>query len=196
MRTPSPTFRDDLKAHQENLSAWGLKEDHWKGRLAHEIIARWIDNNECETIWTTVQPFMKIAGVTPDHFISNIIAARLDTEQLNIIVREAPALEAKVRARTKRHVQEKKYSQLAYENEILGRFVERRRQTLGREKTGPRIAFMKRLSGSFERWCGQPLDNIVRILTDIAFDGETTTEAVRAARSSRAKLNRGTRRQK
>jgi hypothetical protein len=189
---PSATFRDELKAYQQQLSALPPLNEPWKGQLAQEVVARWIDHTECESIWTTVWPLMKVQ-VTPGHFIREIILARNDTERLNIIVREAPTVEAKARARTRRLFREKKYTQLGYENEVLGDFVERRASVLGREKTGPRLTFMKRLSGGFVRWCGQPLDNVVRVLTEIAFGEPITTEAVRAARSSRPKRDRGTR---
>ena len=192
MRTPGSTFRDELKAFQRRLPTLTAENNHWKGRLAHDVIARWVDHSECESIWTTVRPLMRVQ-LTPGHFIAEIIFARNDVEQLNFIVREAPAIEAKARARTKRHLKERKYSELAEENALLGEFVERRARVLGREKTGPRINFMKRLSAGFVQWCGQPLDNVVRVLTEIAFGEPITTEAVRAARKPRTRSNRGTR---
>jgi hypothetical protein len=63
-----------------------------------------------------------------------------------------------------------------------------RARVLGREKTGPRMFFMRRLSASFEYWCGQPLDDVVGILTGIAFnlEKEISAEAVRKARKAKA----------
>jgi hypothetical protein len=192
MRAPSLTFRDELTAYQKRLPALTPDNDHWKGRLAHEVIARWIDHTECEAVWTTLRPLLKVE-VTPGHFIAEILFARNDAELLNMMVRAAPKLEAKMRARTKRHLSEKRYTQLADENVVLGDFVERRARVIGREKTGPRIHFMQRLSAGFLQWCGQPLDNEVRVLTEIAFGEEITTEAVRAARRPKAKRDRATR---
>jgi hypothetical protein len=145
-------------------------------------LARWIDHPECESIWIILRPLLKVE-ITPDYFIAQIIFARFDAEQLNIIVRKGPALEAKARARTKRHLREKKYTQLAAENALLGEFVSRRARVLGREKTGPRTNFMKGLSAGFVRWCGQPLDDVVGVLTEIAFGEPMTGEAARAART-------------
>ena len=192
MRTPSHTFRDELKLYQRRLPALTTENDHWKGRLAHAILERWIDRNECESIWVTIRPLLRVQ-VTPGHFIAEIIAARFEAEQLDIIAREAPAIENKNKARTKRHLQEKKYSELAKENAALADFVDRRARVLGREKTGPRLHFMRQLSAGFIRWCGQPLDNEVRLLTEIAFGVELTSEAARAARNPRARRNRCTR---
>jgi hypothetical protein len=194
VRTPSPTFRDELKAYQRRLPALTRDNDHWKGRLAHEVIAQWIDHTECELIWTTIRPLLKVE-ITPGQFIKEIIFARFDAEQLSIIAAKAPNIEATMRARTKRHLQKKEYAQLGHENTLLDDLIERRAQ-FGREKTGPRLDFMRRLSAGFLRWCGQPLDNVVRVLTEIAFGDPITTEAVRAARSPRARRCRGTRPQK
>lgn len=188
MRSPAPSFRNELKAYQRRLPALTPGTN----RLAHEVLARWIDHRECELIWTTLRSLLKVK-VTPGHFIAEIIFARLDAERLNIIVREGPAIEAKARARTKRHLREKKYTQLADENALLGDFVTRRDRVLGREKTGPRINFMKELSAGFVRWCGQPLDEVVGVLTEIAFGEPTTGEAARAARKPARMRHRSTR---
>jgi hypothetical protein len=192
VRSPSANFRSELKAFQQRLPAVTPANDHWKGRLAHIVLARWIDHTECESIWTTLRPLLP-AEMTAGDFIGAVILARNDAEQLNIIVQEAPGLEAKVHTRTKRHLKAKQYSQIAEENALLGEFVTRRARELGREKTGPRINFMRRISMGLELWCGQPLDNVARVLTEIAFGQPVTTEAMRAARSPKVRRNRGTR---
>lgn len=195
MRSPTTAFRAELKAFQKRLPA--LTPDiHWKGRLAHEILAHWIDHPECEAIWTTLHPLLKVA-VSPGHFISEVIFARYDAEQLNIVVREAPAIEARARARALRHFKKKNYSQLVLEDELLTDFVGLRARVIGRKKTtGPRINFMREMSAGFQHWCGQPLDNVVRVLTEIAFGQPVTIEAVRGARNPRPSRDRGIRARK
>ncbi len=194
MSTPSETFRDELKDFQQRLPALTPENDDWMERLVHEVLVRWMDHTECESIWTTIRPLLRVA-VTPVHFIDEVIL-RIDAEQLNTVVREAPVLEAKMRTRMKRLFSAKQYSRLAPLNAVLGDFNERKARVLGRKKTGPRINFMKELSAGFVKWCGQPLDNEVRVLAEIAFGGPTTTEAVRAARSPRARRHRVVRPQK
>jgi hypothetical protein len=177
MRRPSSTFRQALKAYQKALGPPG---DHWKGRLAHEIIARWLDHPECESIWSTLQPFLL---VPPGVLIGGVILTRFDAENFKGIASKLPDYEAKMPARTKRHLRTKKYRESAREIELMGETIELRDRLLGREKTGPRLNFMRRWSARFELWCGQPLDYEVSLLTAIAFDDDKiTAEAVRAAR--------------
>jgi hypothetical protein len=192
MRSQLSTFRSELKAFLERLLAPPPPGDHWKGRLAQEVLARWIDHPECEAIWVTLQSSLKVA-VTPGHFISEIIFARFDAEQLSIIVSEARTIEAKARVRTKRHLIEKNYEQIAHENALLADFLERRSRVIGRKKSGPRVHFMRQISAAFVQWCDAPLDNVARVLTEIAFGEPITIEAVRAARNPRATSDRGIR---
>jgi hypothetical protein len=191
MRTPTPTFRDELKAHQHWLKT--LKPE-WRRRLARVMLARWIDHPECDSIWMTIRSFLKVEPL-PVRFIAEIITTRLNAEALAKIKNWNP--KAEMRACTERLLQENKYSDLSDRfadfTTILPVFEglrARARQAgrLGRKKMA-RMYFMRTLSAGFVRWSKdeQPHDDMVRLLTDIAFDYETTTEAVRAARKPRAR---------
>jgi hypothetical protein len=53
---------------------------------------------------------------------------------------------------------------------------------LGREKkTAAKKRFMLGWSNKFKELCGQPLDQVVRVLTEIVFDVEVSIDAVRGA---------------
>jgi hypothetical protein len=89
-------------------------------------------------------------------------------------------------ALNKRHLKDKQFLRAANELEMLGTVRGLREHLLSRkEKTAARQYFMTGWSRRFQAMCGQPLDEIVRVLTDIAFGGEAQTQAVRDARKRR-----------
>jgi hypothetical protein len=193
MRSPSPTFRDALKSHRQ----WLRTLPKWKRRIANEVIVRWIDHPECESIWVTVCSHLKVQ-VTPDRFIAEIISTRLAAEPLDA---KPEAFKGKMHALTNKLSREERYQELADRNQdfatTIAKYEHDREQVeragiLGRKSPG-RMFFMRQVSAGFTQWCGQPLDDVVRVLTDIAFDTEVTTEAVRGARNPRPKRDRGIR---
>jgi hypothetical protein len=75
--------------------------------------------------------------------------------------------------------------------EFLTFFGPIRVSRLDRKGSRPRMAFMNAMSGYMEDVCGQPLDNVVATLTDIAFQGRPTTiEEVRSARKPTTRSGR------
>jgi hypothetical protein len=191
MRTPSPTFRDALKAHQHWLET--LKPE-WRRRLAQSTLARWIDHPECESIWMTVRSLLKIKP-SPERFIADIIAIRLDAEALAKTKKWDP--KAEMLACTEQLLHRGKHSELperfADFATVLPTFEgarERvRRVGLLSRKATARMHFMRTLSAGFVQWSKdkRPHHDTVRLLTDIAFDYETTIDAVRDARKPRAR---------
>jgi hypothetical protein len=189
MHTPAPSFRDVLKAYQQQLPTLVAEKDR---RLVEKVLAEWIDHADCEAIWATVRPLLKVE-VARDHFIGEILVARITAKRLNTIARKAPSLERKARVRATRHLNTKEYREATATIEALGDFASRR-GVLGRKgKTAARMIFMRLLSNGFVLWCGQPLDKEVAALTEICFSGEKsiTTDTVRDARKKRARDDRG-----
>jgi hypothetical protein len=192
MRSPAPTFRVYLNEHQRWLQALTPK---WRRQLAQEMVARWIDHPDCESIWTTIQLSLRVMHVTPDRFIAEIITTRLNAASINMI--KASDHRKAMLDLTKQLLREgrdfelaDRTSDFADESAVFedARLRVPQAGLLGRKEPA-RMYFMRQLSAGFQRWCQgeQPLDDVVRLLTDIAFDCETTTEAVRAARGPRAK---------
>jgi hypothetical protein len=181
---PSSSFRQALDDHRTWLPTL---EPAWRRQLAQEMIERWIDRRECESIWATIVSLLKVE-VTPDRFIAEIVQLRLTAEMLEIIRVSYP--KKKMHKLGNRLMREEKYAELgerstAFDNEIA-RFEEARiraqRAGLFGRKDPARMYFMQQLSAGFSRWCGQWRDDEVRVLTEIAFDREISPEAVRNAR--------------
>jgi hypothetical protein len=178
MRAPSPSFKSELTAIREDYVA--SNQGRHELPLAISIIDRWIKRNETDAIWETLKS--KIPDALPREFIIGLLNHRLTLENVNRIIRDGPGVEAKIKTRTKRHLQAKKHLELAYENAMLGHHIEIREQLLGRKKTtAARQMFMAGCSSLFKHRCGQPLDEVVRVLTEIAFDCNVTLDMVREA---------------
>jgi hypothetical protein len=188
MRAPAPVFRDTLKRHLHLLVT--LKPPSWQRRLAEEMLARWIDHPDCESIWATIDTSLKVK-VTPDRFIGDVVTTRLVSETLVKIKKSDP--KAEMLACTEQLIPRGKLSDLgdrfADFATTLPDFersrVRARRAGLLTRKDTARMYFSRTLSAGFVRWSKdeQPHDDTVRLLINIAFDCETTTEAVRAARN-------------
>lgn len=191
MRTPSPTFCDELKTYQRHRLSLLTPGNDRHSKLTHKVVNRWKKHPDRETIWTAVRPLLRVE-LTPSGFIDEVVLSRIDAEELTIIVSEAAKLEKKTVTRTIRQSREKKYFQAVAELTLLGKFKEQRARVLGREKTGPRVWFMKRWSALLLQWCGKPLDDVVRVITEIAFGEPISTDAVKHARSG-ARRDRRTR---
>jgi hypothetical protein len=184
MRAPSTTFRKALEDHR----AWlPTLEPAWRRQLAQEMINRWIDHSQCEALWATVAPLLKVE-VTSDRFIAEIVQARLTAEMLETIRASHPRKEMEQLGN--RLMREDKWAEAgarstAFDNQIA-RFEECRIRAgqagLFGRKDPARMYFMRQLSAGFVRWCGQWRDNEVRVLTEIAFGPDVTLEAVRNAR--------------
>jgi hypothetical protein len=181
MNKPKATFRNELKAfEQERLPTYiPAAQD-----IACRVLGRWGSRHDWQEVWVMLRPLLP-AQMSDVDFIGAVIEARLDAEVLSHIIHDMPGLEKKVHKRARDHLRHRNHVALSFEAGLLANIRHKRDRILGREKTDPRLQFMKRLSDGFQQWCGQPLDGAVKVLTEIAFDRETTTEAVRKARQQR-----------
>lgn len=185
MRSPAPSFRSELAAiPQDDLLAWPeiekltLDRDR-KRQLVAKIISTWMDRADAETIWSTVST--KLPNVTVAEFVCQVVWRRLMAEKLAEMIRMAPGLETKARHQIKGYLARRNYSQLGSVNTPLDDFTKQRGQLLGRQKSAPRSRFMWEWATVFRQRCGQPLDEVVRALTEIGFGGDVTLDAVRLA---------------
>jgi hypothetical protein len=106
--------------------------------------------------------------------------------ELQQVVDDLPSWERKANTRARRHRKAKNYTAIGVENILLGRTVALRRKILSREKTAPRLKFMRDLSWRFQQGCGQPLYELVATLTEIVFNKKTDPEAARSACRSKS----------
>jgi hypothetical protein len=177
MKPPS-TFRSALFAYRKELLAAGVPPQS----LAVRVIDRWSNHGAVESLWKTIAKKLPAEVLpTPKEFIGLVVQRRLLCEQLQEIVREAPALEAKTNARAKQNLREKKRKAVIVEQMALDNFVDHGTRLFGREKvTGPRNkVFMRGWSDKFRELCGDPLDEVVRVLTEVAFGGSISIASVR-----------------
>jgi hypothetical protein len=63
------------------------------------ILTRWIDAGDCDKIWETIEPLLKVK-VTPTHFILEIVDAALVAHKLKEIHDALPGLGDKARKHT------------------------------------------------------------------------------------------------
>jgi hypothetical protein len=186
MRAPSPSFQSQLVGYRQQLCAWqpNLRDD-WKRQLMIDVVNRWIEHPLTEKTWNILRPKLP-ADVTAGQFIFQVIRRRILMEEIIIREPELPKVVAKRNIRTKRLLRAKNYLQLGRENQLQGEYLEKRDRLLGRKKQdAPRQLFMAGWSEKFKELCDEPLDEVVRVLAEVAFDQEVTIDSVRGARRDR-----------
>jgi hypothetical protein len=209
MRSPTPSWRSDLSSYQGRLidmqktAPPGTPQQH--AAILIETVNRWIKHKEAERVWNTFRSHvppdsqvvvvvtstavMPIANITPSGLVGMVIRSRFDADKFSQIIDDAGPLEQKIRARAKRH-QTRTSSPEALEvaSDLLGTLATFKRQraaVLRRQRSAPRTWFIQHWSGFFKDLCGQPLEEVVRFFTEIAFnDPAVTIETIKAARRS------------
>jgi hypothetical protein len=181
MRAPSPTFLSELAIYRQKLAL--DNQGHHQLPLALKILDRWLEHPSTEAIWQTLEGKLPPEAMpTAEEFIFLILDRRFLAEKFQNVVDGIPTFENKTRVRRRRQERDKKYFELAHEAALLGDVIEGRRRLLGREGTAAiRARFMAEWSAKFRELCNQPLDDVVRVLTEIAFGRMVSLDAVRAA---------------
>jgi hypothetical protein len=186
MRAPG-SFRGELAAYRQRLLTGDRRRDsHWKCRLATEVLDRWGADEDADKVWDEIKT--KLPPDDPSmagQFIATVLFHRIKAEELRQIVKELPAVDAKTRRRSRHFLKQKQDDQMLVEMALL-REVHHGRATLLRRQiaTAPRIYFSAFLSDTFDALFGQPFDEIVKYLTEVAFNTETSIDAIRGARKS------------
>jgi hypothetical protein len=178
MRSPLPFFRSELEAYRRRLVA--EKADDWQTRL----IDNWRDHGAVETTWNKIREKLAPEDMpTAEEFIWLVLNNRIVVANgLARVNRESPAVEAAVHARADKFWDSGNYSAATTVRSQLNNFREERSRLLGRKpKDAPRKRFMKGWSDKFTELCGQPLYEVVLVLTEVAFGREVTPGAVRGA---------------
>jgi hypothetical protein len=165
------SFRAALRQPTEQQAA------HWKGRLSFEVLDNWAKHPQCEQIWSKLASEL---AVPPGALIATVLLHRFEAEEAAIRIRAWPALEKKLDARAKRHIRNKARRQLEHESGLAATFIEVRDRMFSRKvASGPRKRFMASLTAKFKERSGQPFNEEVAYLTEIAFGGEVTVDMVR-----------------
>lgn len=186
MRAPSPSFKSEITAYREKLSADNQGHPELSAWLA--LLDRWSNHAGVEQIWQTVKNKVPSEHMlTAEELIYLVLNDRFNLlEPLNRVVDGLPKVKSQVDHRTKRHSKDGKHMQLALENLLLANVLESSERVLGREKkTAIRNRFVLAWTDRFMTNCGQQLDDVVRQLAEIAFGKAITLDAVRGARKDR-----------
>jgi hypothetical protein len=186
------SFKTELATYRRTLVE--QRPDDAQRRLALEVIDRWNEHISVESFWGKIVQKLRPEDLPrPEQFIDLVLQRRILAARIDEVDRETPALEKKVKSRAKRHLREKTYSKVATEIGLLADIVDQRKRLLGRESGGQRKVFVVGWSEKFEELCGQPLDEVVRVLTEIAFDTEETIGGIRGMRRPTKRGDRDTR---
>lgn len=193
MRAPSRSFRAALATYRQQIVT--DNEGHPQLPLWLNVLDNWARHKSVEKIWLTIKEKMPAEFMlTEEELIWLVLDQRLNVlEPLSRIVDELPKVEKQVDHRTKRHLKERKRTQIATENALLQTVLDGSERLLGREKkTAIRNRFILGWTDRFVQNCGQPLDDVVKGLTEIAFGKAITVDAVRGARKNRPQADRDT----
>jgi hypothetical protein len=193
MRAPSPSFKSELAAYRQRLVS--ERADYPQLRLWLKILDRWKDHSSAETIWKTVREKL-LAAPTAGQFIDLVLERWSIAIELQRVTSQPPEKAgAKIRVQADRHWRDGDYWLAAYEKSFLESWTndirERSDRLLGRKKAGAaRRCFMAGWRDKFKELTGQPLDPVVKVLTEIAFGCDVSIEAVRAAHMPAADITR------
>jgi hypothetical protein len=178
MRGPS-SFKSELAAYRRQVIPQIADDD--QRRLASKIIDNWKDHAAVETIWNTIKRKLPAEDMpTAEEFIYLVLERRLSWDRVKRNNSETPALVAKFKTQLRRHLREENFSQLERETPLLSKYLEVRDRLLGRKKAAaPQKLFSKEWRDQFRKLCGDPLDEVARVLTEIAFDKPVPISAMR-----------------
>jgi hypothetical protein len=159
-RNMASSFLDELVAFRKVLDgrlaeASEAQTAHWKNRLAYEILDRWEVAGDCEKIWRKLGPKLKCPASV---FISQIIFAGYNAQELTLRLKRWPELRAKTEERAKRLLRDHDFEHLADISTLSAGFM-RARNSYSREvATAARQAFITDLSAAIIARCGKPFD--------------------------------------
>lgn len=186
MRAATPSFKSELAAYR----AWLVNQPAApeERELYLDILDRWADHAAVETTWAALANSIPPADMIPAaDFISLVIERRGLAERLKVVVEEAHAVEARANSKAMRDIRSKRPGEAALKLALLDSFQGQSDRLLGRKKKdAPRKIFIVGWTELFRRLSGQPLDEAVRVLTEVAFGGDVPINAVRDARKPTA----------
>jgi hypothetical protein len=163
MRAPATRLRDELAKFRQQLAV--DNPGHFALPLALKSIDRWCKHTDAEKTWETLKRHTPAEHMlTAEEFIRLVLNHGLMAGKLQQVVDELPSQERKANARARRHRQTKNYIPDGVERIYLGLTLAGRQKALSRERTAPRVTFMRDLSTRFQQACG------VRQLGDVRSD--------------------------
>ncbi|MHC4043557.1 hypothetical protein [Bradyrhizobium sp. 23AC] len=177
---PRPSFKNEISDFRRALEPAGNDSEL---QLIVEVLDRWQEHPEVERLWEKISATQP--APPPRAFIAWLLDARTTSERVQRVVQAAPGVIAKARAVSNKDWKSGKFEEAALKARAAENFQKLADQVLGHKKSrAPRQRFMRLASEMFELNCGQPRDEIVASLTEIAFGDSVSAEVVRDARRS------------
>jgi hypothetical protein len=184
MRAPTSSFKSELEASLANLKriAASLKfNDPEILPIVINLINQWMAHPDVEHIWNILREKLPPEVMpTAQQFIQKVIERRIVAHRLRSVINESQQITDKGRHKAKRHRKEGRAREGDAMMWAVVKFEDQNTRILGRQKNeSPQKKFILGWRDEFRRLCGQPLDEVVADLTDIAFEQTKTREQVR-----------------
>jgi hypothetical protein len=193
MMTSTPTFLAELRAFRQRLAPpipytdpdpTYEREFERKQKMYIEVLDRWIEHPDAEEPWIKLKAKSREL-LLPGLFIAEILQRREVADDLDRRISGQAGLEKQTEVRIKelvrRPVRGEKLRSAATRQERLDDLAEAS-TPFGREGlVAARQHFVRELRKRFVSLTGRPLDEAVRILTEVSFGKPATTEMVRRA---------------
>jgi hypothetical protein len=153
------------------------------------MLDRWADHPQANDAWESLCKASEANSnpmPDPGFFIGSVARTRLDLERLNNrVIEKSPAVQRRWEHQANRAWKSGDVLTAAAKRLASQGLEQDKRHLLGREqKTAPRKRFMRMWADTFQHNCGTPLDGVVATLTEVAFDEQTSIDAVRGSRRS------------
>jgi hypothetical protein len=162
------------------------------------MLDRWAGRPEdAESAWQSLCT-ASVANATPPPpvgwFIGSVVRSKVCLDRLADRVEAAPQVRRALSHQADREWKGGNTALAAVKKDAAQYLEQEFSRLLGREQnTAPRKRFMKMWRATLQQNCGKPLDGVVAMLTEVAFGGETSIDAVRGTRRP---TRRDTRRKK
>ena len=188
MRALSPSFRAALAAYRRAIVEKLPAGPELKPIL--KVLKRWDEHAGVETIWKTITEAQIASGLPPlepAEFIEWLAFTRAVYEKHSDVIEQTPDVTAKLRAQADRDWKGlEEWPRAIARRAAVEAHLASMDKILGRKKAGaPRQRFMRMLRDTFLANCGRPLNDVVAMLTEIAFGPDTSADAVKNMRKRR-----------
>jgi hypothetical protein len=170
MRAPSPTFKAAIAAYRlaiiSNPAPVHL-QNRWKYELTLEVLDRWEKHAAVETIWSTIKP--KLEPAIPGLFINVILKMRIHAERVDKYVHELPGTKQQAVSKIKRLTTDEKFDKVRDWSSLVHDVSKGRARFSRKTESAALVDFMVQLRSWFNNEWGQPFDDVVATVTNIAF---------------------------
>jgi hypothetical protein len=180
MRPPTPTFRDALRDFRKKFLE--QPPDQWSGVLP--ILARWEEHTEAESIWRKIDTAAKAGkrSLAPDELILFVLLNARELQDVERVIEGTPQLLRSAYDKAGREWKAGDAGVAAGVRMVADDHAALMDRAFGRKKRGAaQRKFIEIFSAMFRKNCGRPLDDVVRVLTEIVFNEQITIDAVRKA---------------